>query len=85
MTDASGSSVRAAQISAVSERRPGGIQTKTDSNGNFTLVNLPIGTYTVTVTATGFVTFKAEQVEVKLGAPTSVSPRLLSRSTVRHG
>ncbi len=76
VTDASGSSVPAAQISAVSERLPRGIQTKTDSNGNFTLVNLPIGTYTVTVTATGFVTFKAEQVEVKLGAPTSVSPRL---------
>ncbi|MDQ6678896.1 MAG: TonB-dependent receptor [Acidobacteriota bacterium] len=76
VTDASGASIPSAQIAAVSDRLPRGVQAKTDSGGNYALVNLPIGIYTVTISAPGFVTFKAEQVEVKLGAPTSVSPRL---------
>lgn len=76
VTDASGSSVPTAQIAAVSDRLPRGVRTKTDSGGNFALVNLPIGTYTVTISAAGFVTYKADQVDVKLGAPVSINARL---------
>ena len=48
----------------------------TDSMGYYRLAELSPGTYTVTVTAAGFASFKAQQVIVTVGALTDLSPNL---------
>ena len=48
----------------------------TDTSGFFTAVKLTPAVYTVTVSAAGFQTFKAEQVIVTVGSVTNVSPHL---------
>ncbi len=47
-----------------------------NSEGVFTFSNLPIGTYTVTVTLTGFKTFVANDVVITSAAPASVKATL---------
>ncbi len=50
MTDPSGAGLTGAQVSTL----PATITTTTDSNGNYTLANIPAGTYSVIVTASGY-------------------------------
>lgn len=76
VTDASGAAVQNAQLTAVGDRAPRGLETTSDSRGNFSFTNIPIGTYAITAAAQGFSTFKAQNVEVKLGSQTTVNPKL---------
>jgi len=48
----------------------------TDSTGQYRVVNLPPGPYTITFTLTGFSTVKREGVEVSVGAVTTVNADL---------
>ncbi len=48
----------------------------TNEAGYYRIVNLPSGTYTLTINQQGFSAYKAEQVIVQVGSVTDVSPRL---------
>jgi hypothetical protein len=50
--------------------------TQTDTNGSYTIKPIEIGTYTVTVTKTGFNNFQITGVEVKLGQVNSLNVEL---------
>jgi hypothetical protein len=50
---------------------------RTDASGYFRVTKLQPATYTVTVAATGFETFRAEQVIVTVGSVTDLSPHLV--------
>ena len=52
------------------------ITTTTSSAGEFKVPNLDIGTYTVTVTATGFKTFVANKVKIEISKDYSLAARL---------
>ncbi len=64
--DSSGGVVAKAKVEVTSPALIGNKTTETDTAGYFHFANLPPGTYTVTVTATGFRTFK-ESVELLVG------------------
>lgn len=48
----------------------------TNDAGYYRVINLPSGTYTVTIEQQGFSPYKAEQVIVQVGSVTDISPRL---------
>jgi outer membrane receptor protein involved in Fe transport len=50
---------------------------RTDATGNYRVTNLQPATYTITVTATGFQTYKDTGAVVSVGALTQVSPHLV--------
>jgi hypothetical protein len=52
--------------------------TQTGTNGDYIIKPLEIGTYTVTVTKTGFNNFQITGVEVKLGQVNSLNVELVS-------
>jgi hypothetical protein len=76
VTDETGAVVPDAKVVASSPTVPRGVQTTTDSDGNYTLLNVPIGIYEVTVTKNGFATFKASNVNVTLGSQFNLNPKL---------
>lgn len=55
----------------------------TDASGNYKATKLEPAVYTVTITARGFETFKAEQVVVAVGSVTNVIPRMTVGSTAQ--
>jgi hypothetical protein len=60
VSDSSGAVIAGATVSIQKEGVNGGARTiQTDARGDYTATNLAAGTYTVTVTATGFQTFSA--------------------------
>ena len=72
VTDASGAGVPGVTIlfESASATRP--LQTVSDSQGRFQLFNVPIGTYTVTTSLTGFTTHK-QTIDVRLGGKATVN------------
>ena len=74
--DVSGAAVPEAKIIATSPRVPRGIETTTDSLGNYVLPNLPIDIYTVTVSREGFATVKRSGIDVQLGSQITYNPQL---------
>jgi hypothetical protein len=76
VTDTTGGVVPNVTIVATSPAVPRGLETQTDSAGNYLFSNVPIGVYTVTFTVQGFQTFKQTEVEVTLGSQVTVSPKL---------
>ncbi|MEO8125713.1 MAG: TonB-dependent receptor [Bryobacteraceae bacterium] len=76
VTDETGASVPDAKIVATSPVSPRGIESTSDSNGNYTLFNVPIGVYTVSVTKTGFSTVKQANINVSLGSQVNYNPKL---------
>src|SRR5277367_5231172 len=64
VTDPSGAVVAGAKVSAKNVGTGLERTTDTSADGSFSLPELPIGTYTVTVTQTGFQTFVATGVTV---------------------
>ncbi|AXC15244.1 Oar protein [Acidisarcina polymorpha] len=68
MTDSSGATVPNATIKAVDDATDAAYDTISSSAGDFNYTNLPLGTYTVTVTARGFSTEKFDKVSVTAGA-----------------
>jgi hypothetical protein len=65
--DPSGAVVPKASVEVSSPALIGNKKAETDSAGSFRFNNLPPGTYTVTVTATGFTTYKEGNVELAVG------------------
>ncbi len=76
VTDQSGGLIGQAVVSATSPSLPRGLETATDSLGNYVLANVPIGVYTITVTKTGFTTLRQTDLEVKLGSEFVFNARL---------
>jgi hypothetical protein len=65
--DQSGAIVPEARVTVTNERTGLTRQTVTDSRGHYRAVDLPEGTYTITVAATGFIPLKKTGVQVVIG------------------
>lgn len=76
VTDATGAVVPGATITASSARNPRGVTATSDNGGNYSLLYVPIGTYTVAVAKDGFTTLKQQNVEVTTGSQVTFSPKL---------
>ena len=68
VTDQSGAVVPGAQITAVESATNTTSKTVSSSAGEFAFSNLPLGSYTITVTASGFKGEKVDKVPVTAGA-----------------
>jgi hypothetical protein len=64
--DSSGGAVAGAQISIVHNATNLRLETVSNESGNYRLVSLPIGSYTVRVTAPGFQTHEQQNVQVQV-------------------
>jgi hypothetical protein len=67
VTDQSGAVVPGAQVAAVETSTNTSYKTVSSTAGEFTFSNLPLGDYSVTVTATGFSTQKVNKVTITAG------------------
>jgi hypothetical protein len=76
VADASGAAISGAKVEAVADATNVPHATISSSAGEFTFSDLPLGTYTVTTTATGFDTLKVSKVEVAAGATYSLPIKL---------
>jgi hypothetical protein len=68
VTDQAGAVMAGAQVVATADATQVEHTTVTSSGGEFSFQDLPLGTYTVTATASGFQTVKTGKVEVAAGA-----------------
>jgi Carboxypeptidase regulatory-like domain/TonB-dependent Receptor Plug Domain len=75
VVDQSGAPIPGATVSAESPSLPRSLQTVTDGQGRYHLFNVPVGTYTLTISLSGFKTEK-QSVEVQLGSQITVNPKL---------
>ncbi len=75
VSDEQGAAIPGATVTAESRTLPKPLQAVTDSLGRFRFFNVPIGTYTMTVSLTGFSTHK-QTVEVKLGSQITANAKL---------
>ena len=76
VVDASGGVVPEAKISISSPNVPRPLETVSDSAGNFTFPQVPIGTYVATTSKTGFSTVRQGNLVVGLGSQIRYSPKL---------
>ena len=76
VTDQTGAAIPDAKIVATSPTLPRGLETTSDSSGGYALLNVPIGTYAITVSKTGFATIRQQGVAVNLGAQVDYNPKL---------
>src|ERR1035437_7964192 len=76
VTDSSGSYVPGAEIVATHLGTGLSKQTLTDVQGNFNMLALPIGKYTIRVKAKGFKTWEAAGAELTVGDRSRLSPVL---------
>ncbi len=76
VTDQSGAVVPAAKVVATSPTLPKGLETVSDGLGNYLLPQVPIGTYSVEISKTGFQTVRQTNLEVRLGAQVMYNARL---------
>lgn len=76
VTDVTGAVVPDAKVTATGSTVSRGLDTTTDADGNYQFARLPIGTYTISVSKTGFSTVRQANIEVRLGSQISFSPKL---------
>ena len=76
VTDNSGAVVPEATITIRNEGTNATITTTSNADGTFISAAVPIGTYTITVTKTGFSTYTEKSVEVHPTQVASVNPQL---------
>jgi Carboxypeptidase regulatory-like domain len=76
VTDPSGAVVPAADVAIKQQQTGLERTTQTDSAGNFEIMALPIGPYTVTVTAPGFKTWTLNDAKITVGQRARVFPVL---------
>lgn len=74
--DASGAVVAGAEVVTVNLNTGLTSKAVSDASGNFEILALPIGHYSVTVTATGFKSWKIDSTELTVGERRRVSPSL---------
>jgi outer membrane receptor protein involved in Fe transport len=75
VTDEQGAAVPGAVVSAESKALPKGLQTVSDAQGRYHFLTVPVGTYSLTFTLTGFSTHK-QTVEVKLGSQITANAKM---------
>lgn len=68
--DPTGAAIPNAKIDVTAATLPRPITTVTDATGNYTIANVPAGSYTVSATVTGFSTMRKTGVNVVLGRAT---------------
>ena len=88
VTDQSGAVVSGAQVTAVETATNTLYKTVSSSAGEFAFANMPVSSYTVTVSASGFKSIKVDKVPVTAASRTrcpssSVSPATEKRSKLR--
>ena len=74
ITDTSGAAVTAATVTATGEATGLTRVAKTQKNGFFEILNLPVGRYTVTITHEGFDTTDLPAIDVQEARATTVNP-----------
>jgi Carboxypeptidase regulatory-like domain len=72
VTDASGAAVPGATVTATQDQTSAKVTVKSGGSGYFQVLNLPQGTYTVTVTRDGFETLVLEKIDVVEGRSSTV-------------
>jgi len=81
VTDSSGAVIPHASISITQNGVNGASRVvESDGSGNYTATNLTAGTYTITVTAVGFQTFKAKDIVLNVSDKHTVNPELKAGS-----
>ena len=81
VTDASGAAVPAAPITVVEGSTNSTYKTVSSNTGNFTVPNLPVGTYQVKVAVKGFQSYTADGVTVNPGGEARVDVKLAVGTT----
>src|ERR1700735_4493922 len=76
VTDASGAAIPNAALQAVDDATGVSHSTLSSSAGEYSFVDLPLGAYTVTATATGFQTLKVDRIPVTAGSLYSLPLKL---------
>ncbi len=76
VTDASGGVIPGATVTLVDEQTSAARTTTTNGAGSYTFVNLPIGTYTLTYSATGFDMQKTQHITVQADRTATLSAAL---------
>ncbi len=76
VTDSTGAAIVGAQVEVVSNATNQTFNAKSSNLGAFTVTDLPVGIYTVKVTANGFKGFVAKNVEVHVSTSSSVTAAL---------
>jgi len=83
VTDVTGAAIASAAVSAVETETNVSYQTLSSSAGEFNFTNLPLGSYTVTVSFAGFSTAKYDKVLVAAGANYVLAAKLALSSTAQ--
>jgi hypothetical protein len=81
VADPTGAVIPDATVTAVGDSTGTSYQAKTNSQGSFTLSDVPLGSYTVTIAARGFNSSAVKHVQVVAGAATSVGTQQLKLGT----
>jgi hypothetical protein len=81
VTDQTGGSIANATVSAVESGTNASYRTVSSSAGEFNFSNLPLGSYTVTISYSGFATAKYDQVQVAAGTSYILAAKLAVSST----
>ena len=76
VSDPSGSVISSATVTVMSEQTSMTRDTTTNSTGGYTFVNLPIGTYTLTYAADGFIVQKTQHIAVQADRTATVNASL---------
>jgi hypothetical protein len=81
VVDSSGAAVAGASITADNDATKGVFKSVTGSDGTFTLSDLPIGSYTVTIVQEGFSKSTVQNVQIDTGKTTSIGNQKLQPSS----
>lgn len=76
VTDPSGAGIPEARVEVTHLATGVSQQASTDAQGNFNILALPIGRYSITVQAKGFKTWKLAEMELTVGSRVRLSPAL---------
>lgn len=76
IADPSGAPIPSAYVAATSNTLPRGVSTRSNERGAYVFPALPVGSYTITVTAPGFHTLLYHQLEVRLGVQLTFNARM---------
>jgi len=84
VADPTGAVVPNVEITAVSDSTGGTFVAKTNAEGLFQISNVPVGTYTLTISGEGFGKDTISQVVVSAGSTTPIGTRVLSLGTANQ-